>query len=184
VSNRSGRELVLLFFLLFYVLMNFPQPPTGSTRIPPAAAVYPPSLANARRRIFILRWVMFWRVYTCRIGDALAHLHVCSTRRADYFAFPSLASARSDKNCSFIRPPSRQKQFRLHHYYTSYWESFLWLFDGLQLALHSGIENKFRLLTFLSWVSLVGEMAVQPLAFSSIPSVCANFFIGAEITGG
>ena len=41
-------------------------------------------------------WVMFLvdrRAYTCRISDALAHLHVCSTRRADYFAYssPSLA---------------------------------------------------------------------------------------------
>ena len=33
------------------------------------------------------------RAYACRISDALAHLHVCSTRRADYFAYssPSLA---------------------------------------------------------------------------------------------
>jgi len=54
-----------------------------------------------RSRIFAQQelhsgWVMFLvdrRAYTCRSSDALAHLHVSSTKRADYFAYssPSLA---------------------------------------------------------------------------------------------
>ena len=51
-SSRYHRELVLLFFLLFSALTTSLPPPTGSTRLSPAATVYPPSLANARRRNF------------------------------------------------------------------------------------------------------------------------------------
>ena len=58
------------------------------------------------------------RAYTCRISDALPHLHVCSTRRADYFAYssPSLASANwrifapckeSDSRMAFISKARR-----------------------------------------------------------------------------
>jgi len=105
VSNRTGsrwhRELVLLFFLLFSALTICPRPPTGFSRIPPAAVIHPPSLANARQRMFSQQesnfcWVLFFvdtRDSTCRNSDALAHLHVFSTRRADYFVYspPSLA---------------------------------------------------------------------------------------------
>ena len=36
-------------------------------------------------------WVLFFidsRASTCRSSGALTYLHVCSTRRADYFAYP------------------------------------------------------------------------------------------------
>ena len=79
-------------------------PPTGLSRIPPAAVVCPPSFANGRRRNFTQQeldscWVLFfvdnW-AYSRRSGGALAYLHVWLNRRADYFAYsspPSLASA-------------------------------------------------------------------------------------------
>ena len=92
------------FFFFFFALTTSPLPPTGLTRIPPVSAVHPPSLANARRRMLTQQesnfcWVQLFvdkGAYTHRSSGALAHLHVCSTRRPDYFATyppPSLASA-------------------------------------------------------------------------------------------
>jgi len=41
------------------------------------------------------------RAYACRISDALAHLHVCSTRRADYLAYSSHARSLTPAWCFF-----------------------------------------------------------------------------------
>lgn len=70
-------------------------PPTGSSRSPPIATTHSPSLANARRRMFAQQesnscWVLLYvdiRAHTRRSSAALAHLHVCSTRCADCFAY-------------------------------------------------------------------------------------------------
>ena len=43
--SQYHRELVLLFLLIFFALTTSPRPPAGSMRIPPAAAVYPPSFS-------------------------------------------------------------------------------------------------------------------------------------------
>jgi len=77
-----------------------PQLPAGSSLIS-AAAVHPPSLAYARRKIFTQRefnscWVMFFidrRCSTRRCSGVLAYLRVCSSGPADYFVYssPSLA---------------------------------------------------------------------------------------------
>jgi len=76
----------------FSVLMISSRPPTGSSRTPPVAATHPPSLASARRRMFAqqesnCRWVLLLvdrGAHTRSSSGALAHLHVCSTRRADF----------------------------------------------------------------------------------------------------
>ena len=60
-------------FFIFFALTTLPQPPTGSTRIPPAAAVYPPSFANARRRNFPSRRVLLFvdkGAYTRRVSPS------------------------------------------------------------------------------------------------------------------
>ena len=62
-----------------------------------AAAVHPPSLANARQRMIAQQeldscWVLLFvdmQAHTHCSSSALAQLHVCSTRRAD-FAYSSI----------------------------------------------------------------------------------------------
>ena len=72
LSSRA-RSPLSSYFLFFFALTTLPQPPTGSTRIPPAAAVYPPSFANARRRNFPSRRVLLFvdkGAYTRRVSPS------------------------------------------------------------------------------------------------------------------
>jgi len=88
-------------FSYFFCADDLSTTPTDLAQIAPAAAVYPPSLANARRRNFAQQeldscWVLFFvdkGTYAYRGSGTLAYLHVWLNRRADYFTYlsPSLA---------------------------------------------------------------------------------------------
>ena len=109
MSNRMGRNIIMSSFcscfLFFSVLMYSSWPHTGSMWIPPTATIYPPSLANARWRNFAQQeldscWVLFLTdkgPYMRCGSSALAHLHICSTRHADYL-LPSLACKSKSKD--------------------------------------------------------------------------------------
>jgi len=78
----------------------------------PTTAVYPPSLANARRRMFAQQesnsfWVLLFvnrRASTCRSSGSFACLHVCSTSRAGLaYSSSSIACKCDSENVRSIR---------------------------------------------------------------------------------
>ena len=100
VSNRTGSWWYLSSLFSSSLLTTSLWPPTGPSRIPPAAtAIYPPSLANVRWRMSPQQeldtcWVLCFvdrRAHTRHSSGMLAHLCVCSTRHADFaYSSPSL----------------------------------------------------------------------------------------------
>jgi len=100
VSNRTGSrrflELVLLFFLIFSALTTYLQLPQIRRRYHPPPPFILPRLQMRDGGISPSRRVLFFvdkGTYACRGSGTLAYLHVCSTRRADYFAYLSTSLA-------------------------------------------------------------------------------------------
>jgi len=110
------------FSSFFFTLKTSSQPPTSSSQTLPTAAAHPPSLANATRRMFAQQeldscWVLLFvdrRPHTRRSSGALAHLHVCSTRRADFAYSPSLACKCESEHFHPIHFPVRSLCFPLY----------------------------------------------------------------------
>jgi hypothetical protein len=85
-------------FALFSVLMTSSRPHTGSSRTPPATAIHPPSLANARRRMFAQQeldscWVQLFvdrRAHTRRSVSPSARLFNQTCRFRLFILLPHL----------------------------------------------------------------------------------------------